>query len=233
MSEDERDQVAVLEVDADLRATVPPGEVEVASRHLVARRLSAEPGPWNSDDVADPDSLGLLVLEGLLTRDLEIAGSYSRELLGSGDVIRPWDDDSALSPVSAQASWTILEPTQFALLDARFMKVLGRWPKLGGEIIHRVLRRSRWLAVRLAIGNLRGVADRIMLLLWQMAGQWGRVTPEGTVIPFELTHELIAELIGARRPTVTTAISELRAAGQLDRQEDGWLLRGTPPGTKA
>jgi CRP-like cAMP-binding protein len=62
-----------------------------------------------------------------------------------------------------------------------------------------------------------------------LAGNWGRVTPEGTVVPIGLTHELIAELIGARRPSVTTAISELRAAGRLERQEDGWLLVGPPP----
>jgi hypothetical protein len=170
-----------------------------------------------------------LVLEGLLTRDVEIAGTLSRELLGDGDVMRPWDDDSALDPVPARASWTIVESSKFAVLDRRFTVLAGRWPRLNTEVVHRVLRRSRWLAVRLAIGSLRGIPDQVTLLLWHLAGNWGRVTPEGTLIPFRLTHEVIAELIGARRPSVTSAISELRAAGDVKPTEDGWLLCGEPP----
>jgi CRP-like cAMP-binding protein len=211
---------------------VPADEVGVAREHLVARETAIEPGPWHGR--ADPDGLGLLVLDGLLTRDLKIADGHSRELLGTGDVIRPWDDEeAAIGPISARATWTIIEPTRLAVLDARFTKLLGRWPALGGEIVHRVLRRSRWLAVRLAIANSRGLSDRIMLLLWHLAGNWGRVTADGTVIPFTLTHELIADLVGARRPSVTSAISELREAGELERVDDCWVLRGSPPRSRA
>ena len=222
-----QDLVAVLEEDADLLATVPRGDVGVARKRLVARQFTLEPGPWDGD--ADTESLGLLVLEGLLTRDVCVAESCSRELLGAGDVIRPWDDESALGSFSAQASWTVIEPTRLAVLDARFTKLLGRWPALAGEIISRVLRRSRWLAIRLAIANTRGLADRIMLLFWHLAGNWGRVTSAGTLLPIDLTHELIADLIGARRPSVTTAITELREEGRLERDEEGWVLRGSGP----
>jgi CRP/FNR family cyclic AMP-dependent transcriptional regulator len=195
----------------------------------LASCVTAEAGPWDPSGIADVNCLGILVLEGLLTRDVEIAGTLSRELLGDGDVMRPWDDDSALDPVPARASWTIVEPSKFAVLDRRFAVLAGRWPQLNTEVVHRVLRRSRWLAVRLAIGSLRGVPARITLLLWHLAGNWGRVTPQGTLIPFRLTHEVIAELIGARRPSVTSAISELRAAGDVKPSKNGWLLCGQPP----
>lgn len=219
----------MIDLDPDLRSTVPEEDLEVARKRLLALRVTAEPGSWDPSGIADGDCLGILVLEGLLTRDVEIAGTTSRELLGGGDVIRPWDDDSALSPVPARASWEILEPSSFAILDRRFTVLGGRWPRLSTEILHRVLRRSRWLAVRVAIGSLRGVSERVLLLLWHLAGRWGRVTPEGTQIPFALTHEVIADLIGARRPSVTSAISELRAAGELRRTDEGWLLCGDPP----
>lgn len=173
-------------------------------------------------------SLGALVIEGLLTRDLEIVGTSSRELLGAGDLIRPWDTEPAIGPVSETIRFTILEPTRFAVLDRRFLKLAGRWPGLGDEIIHRVLRRSRWLALRLAIGNLRGIPEQVELLLWHLAGNWGRITPQGTLVPLELTHELIADLIGARRPSVTSAITQLRERGRLERREDGWLLLEQP-----
>jgi CRP/FNR family cyclic AMP-dependent transcriptional regulator len=223
------ERVAVLDLDPDLRAAIPPEDQELAGKRLLATCVSADPGPWDPSRIADIDCLGILVLEGLLTRDIEIAATISRELLGEGDIIRPWDDDSALDPVPARASWTILEPSRLAILDRRFTLLTGRWPQLNAEVVHRVLRRSRWLAVRLAIGSLRGVPDRILLLLWHLAGNWGRVTPEGTLVPLRLTHEVIAELVGARRPSVTSAISALRASGEVQPAEHGWLLCGEPP----
>lgn len=220
--------VAILDVDPDLRATIPENEVEVARKHLRAPTVRAEPGTLDGE-LMKPGSLGALVLEGLLTRDLVIAGTSSRELLGAGDLIRPWDTEPDFGPVSETISFTILEPTRFAVLDRRFLKLAGRWPALGDEVIHRVLRRSRWLALRLAIGNLRGIPDQVMLLLWHLSSHWGRITPEGTVLPLDLTHELIADLIGARRPSVTTAITELRETDRLERLDEGWLLTDQPP----
>ena len=44
-----------------------------------------------------------------------------------------------------------------------------------------------------------------------------------------LSHRLIGELVGARRPTISTALAELARDGQLVRREDGtWLLTGEP-----
>ena len=46
-------------------------------------------------------------------------------------------------------------------------------------------------------------------LFWHLAERWGNHTPEGIVIPLRLTHAQIGELIGAQRPSVTTALSRL------------------------
>jgi hypothetical protein len=44
-----------------------------------------------------------------------------------------------------------------------------------------------------------------------------------------LSHRLIGELIGARRPTVSTALADLAREGELERRDDGtWLLTGEP-----
>jgi DNA-binding IclR family transcriptional regulator len=44
-----------------------------------------------------------------------------------------------------------------------------------------------------------------------------------------LTHELLAELVAARRPSVSTALSTLAAAGRIERDGPRWTLRGDPP----
>ena len=119
------------------------------------------------------------------------------------------------------------------MLDQRWRLLAARWPDVGTEILRRIVRRSRWLAVLNAITNMRGVEGRVVLLLWHLAGNWGKVTSAGTVVPFGLTHEVIADLIGARRPSVSTAISGLEREGTLERVDGGWLLRGDPPSSGA
>ena len=225
----ERDYLRVLDADPALLAAIPAERREPVRQRLLAPTAFVEPGPWTADELSDPDALGLLVTEGLLTRNVQVAGTMSREILGAGDILRPWDDETTLKPLLSETSWTVIESTRFALLDERFRLVAGRWPELGTEILHRVLRRSRWLAVILAIANLRGVEDRVFLLLWHLAGIWGRVTASGTLVPFGLTHGLIADLVGARRPSVSTAIAELEREGRVERVHDGWLLRADPP----
>jgi len=56
------------------------------------------------------------------------------------------------------------------------------------------------------------------------------VSGDGVVVPLALTHRILGQLVGARRPTVSTALSELADRQELVRRGDGsWLLRGDPP----
>jgi hypothetical protein len=57
------------------------------------------------------------------------------------------------------------------------------------------------------------------------------VTSNGTVVPLNLSHRVIAQLVGARRPTVSTAMAELARSGAIQRLDSGgWLLVGEPVG---
>jgi CRP/FNR family transcriptional regulator, cyclic AMP receptor protein len=226
---DQEDRVHVLEEDPVLLECVPASSREAARQGLQATRVSAARGSWNPERVCDASGLGILVLEGLLMRSIDVAGTRSSEILGPGDILRPWDDESALQPVPSTTTWTVLEPVGCAVLDAQWRLLALRWPDFVAEIIHRIVRRSRWLAVLNAITNLRGVEGRVMLLLWHLAGNWGKVTPAGTLVPFGLTHSVIADLVGARRPSITTAIAALEKAGEIERVRQGWLLLSDPP----
>ena len=66
--------------------------------------------------------------------------------------------------------------------------------------------------------------------LWELAGRWGHVAPDGVHLSLRLTHEGLAHLVGARRPSVTSALSELQEQGRLTPDGPGrWILRGDPP----
>ncbi|HSC02450.1 MAG TPA: helix-turn-helix domain-containing protein, partial [Solirubrobacteraceae bacterium] len=58
----------------------------------------------------------------------------------------------------------------------------------------------------------------------------GTVTPEGVRLDVRLTHELLAAVTGARRPSVTTALRRLAEHGQVrSLPRSRWLLLGTAP----
>jgi hypothetical protein len=54
------------------------------------------------------------------------------------------------------------------------------------------------------------------------------------VVPLTLSHRLLGELVGARRPTVSTALATLSRHGKLIRRsDDSWLLADEPDATLA
>jgi CRP-like cAMP-binding protein len=106
-----------------------------------------------------------------------------------------------------------------------------RWPEVLAALMQRGLRRSRSLAVHLAIAQARRADVRLMALFWHLADRWGRVTHDGVVVELSLTHSLLSRLTCLRRPTVSLTLKELEAAGELVKTERGhWLLRGVEPG---
>jgi len=152
------------------------------------------------------------------------------ELLGQRDILRPWNEDCAFTVAEIDAKWTVLEPLRVAILDHRFAAVAGRWPTIIDVILSRMALRARCLAVHLAVTRLTRVDVRVLVMLWFLAERWGRVTREGVVVPLRLTHQVLANLTGAQRPSVTTALGELGKGGLVARRPDGtWLLHGEVP----
>jgi CRP-like cAMP-binding protein len=91
----------------------------------------------------------------------------------------------------------------------------------------RTMMRSRHLALGLAVLQQRRVEDRLLTLLWLLADRWGYVTGDGVRVAVPLTHGLLAELVAARRPSVSTALGKLAEIGELRRSGDEWILRAS------
>src|SRR3954465_1144324 len=224
--------IRLLEAQPDLAEGLSPEEEADARRHVVAVLEDVPAGRWEPTGgyALDPAFIGVLVIEGTLSRDVELGGRRCSELLGPGDLLRPWDyDEGDTASVPTESAWTVLEPVRLAVLDGRFARVACRYPELISKLIGRTLRRSRWLAILLTISSMPRVAARVQALLWHLADRWGHVTLDGVVVPVRLTHEMIGRLVGAHRPSVTTALSELSRTNRLRRLPHGWLLLGDPP----
>jgi CRP-like cAMP-binding protein len=229
----QRRAVAILDLDPDLAQDMHPTRAIEARTHAIAAVETLATGSWPADvlDIVDPrGALGLLVIDGILSRDLKLGRATLTELIGEGEILRPWSSPGHRAIAPPAAVWTVLDTARVAILDRRFVARTARWPELTTALLTRAMSRSRSLAVQLAIRSLQRVDKRLLLQLWHIAERWGRVSPDGTVLPLALTHKLLAGLVGARRPTVTTALKELTQEGLVTRRDDGtWVLRGSTP----
>ncbi|HWV84799.1 MAG TPA: helix-turn-helix domain-containing protein [Capillimicrobium sp.] len=220
--------VSLFEADPELLAAVPVRDRPLACRGALLAVQRLPPGGWEPAALGAPP-WGLLVLEGLLAREVDVATVGAAELLGPGDVLLP-GGTAAGEALPGATRWTVLQAGRVAMLDDRLAPIVQRWPHLSALLVQRAARRADRLALARAISHLTRVDARVLATLWQLAERWGRVTPGGVVLSTRLTHRTIAGLIGARRPSVTSAMTDLTKRGLIERRGDGaWVLRGPPP----
>src|SRR5918995_1188335 len=88
----DRRLVRILEVDPDLAADLDGEAAQTASAQLSAPVVRIEwprhRGRWGPSEPRE--HLGLLVVDGLLLREVQLLGSAAAEVLGEGDLLRPW-----------------------------------------------------------------------------------------------------------------------------------------------
>jgi CRP/FNR family transcriptional regulator, cyclic AMP receptor protein len=221
----------VLTEDPDLAEFIDPRHRGRAEANCMARTIRMPRGRWN---VPGPDGLhegiGLLVLEGLLLRQVGVDGRFGAELLGVGDLLRPWQANDTRPTLALTTGWKVLEPVRLAILDETVARRFADYPELTGGLVDRALERSRNLTINMAIVHQARVNVRLHMLFWHLAGRWGRVRAQGVWLQLALTHTVLADLVAARRPTVTTALTELTRQGLVSPAGGGWLLSGEPPG---
>jgi hypothetical protein len=220
-----------LEADPDLAEAVPADRRAQATEELTVRALSLPTGVWPVEASSrTSEGIGLLVLHGMMLRRVGIEGRYGAELLGECDVLRPWQGEDASPTLTTTTGWYVIQPTRVAILDEQFAQQMVRYPELVGRLVGRGIQRSRHLAVNMAIVHQARVDVRLHMLFWHLAARWGRVRSDGTMLRLRLTHAVLADLVAARRPTVTSALSDLQRRKLVQLVDDGWLLYGDPPG---
>ena len=220
----------VLREDPELAEAIPPDRREQAIEDCTAPEMWIQPGPWGGrGSLGFRGGIGVLVLRGLMIRRVGIEGRFGAEVIGEGDLLRPTDESiSPLLPLTTE--WSIMLPTRVAALDRGFEARIGQYPELARCLVARAIQRSKNLAVNMAIVHQARVDVRLHMLLWHLAARWGRVRSDGTVLRLRLTHTVLADLVAARRPTVTTALSELTRRGLVRTDGENWVLSGEAPG---
>jgi CRP-like cAMP-binding protein len=152
-----------------------------------------------------------------------VEGRSFSELLGAGDVAYPWHPPDAGPWLEER--WRAIAPGRAALLDERLIARIAPLPALLVALTERSGRRGRFLAALALTRRMRRTEDRLLFLFSLLAERWGRMAAEGIQLSLPLTHELLGELVGAQRQTVTTALGALRARDVvIQLPGKGWLL---------
>lgn len=169
---------------------------------------------------------GVLVIDGALTVDVSVGDRTATEIVGDGDVLQPLaarPDDL----LERESAWHALVPARLALLDDAFAERIKPWPQISRALLSRACTRAADLDVQRAITSQPRLEVRLTLLLWHLAGRWGRVEPGGIRLALPLTHRLLGRLVGAERPSVSHALTRLSQAGLVTSRDGALHLHGT------
>jgi CRP-like cAMP-binding protein len=216
---------SLLDLDAELIEILAPGERAEARRLTSGRLVAAPSGPTTIVEriAAMEEVLGIYLADGVLYRETTLGRAGLPELLGPGEMLMPTADPESV--VATATSTRCVEPATLLVLGTSYAHALARWPALLRRIEERRARQAARARTLAAIAHLPRVEVRVLAVLWHLAETWGRVHPEGTVVPFPLTHTAIGRFVRARRPTVSLATGELEEHGLLCRLADGtWML---------
>ena len=138
----------VLLSDPDLAAGLSGERLRKAERDLIAPTIVAFEGPWEPELEGEGarGGIGLLLLEGLIVRRVGRTGRYGAELLGPGDLMRPWQHDGEDVTLPFGTRFHVIEQSVLALLDLRFAARAAPYPEVTGALVGRAMQRSRTLA---------------------------------------------------------------------------------------
>ena len=223
--------IALLDADPELAALVPGPQREAARGRAVARVQRLEDGPWTFQPLRHPAAFGMLVLEGLVGARVAIGSEAHIEVVGTSDLLRPWVHIGPGASVPSDVDWRVFSSTTVAMLDEHFALAVAPWPQIAAALMHRLVLRSRRLSFQLALAGINRTDERLLIALWHFADRWGHVTPEGVTLKLELTQGQLGEVIRVARPSVSSAINDLRRAGVIayERSTCTWTLHGDPP----
>jgi hypothetical protein len=222
----------VLQSDPELAVGLDERRLQRAVQECLAAEVVVDEGPWAPEEAegeAARGGIGLLILSGLLVRRVGGEARYGAELLGPGDLLRPWEHDGEDTTVPFDTSFQVIQRLHLAVLDVKATTRMTPYPEVVGAVVGRAMQRARHLSVNMAIAHYPRIDRRLLLLLWHLADRWGRVTSEGVRIPMRLTHSLLADLVAARRTSVTAAFAQLERGGYLSRHDNIIVLHGEPP----
>lgn len=220
--------VSLLDLEPELGRGISHEDWQAARHAVRSHVVHLKRGRWGVLPGADkPGVMAIVVSDGLISREIALGEHVVFELLGPGDVLLPAAAEPDSGALAGNPVLSILSASKLIVLSEPFVVAAARWPVLLINLNRRLEASRRRLASQSLATHLPRAEDRVLLTLWMLAASCGRVTPDGITVPLSLSHELLARMTAARRPTVTLALRSLEDAECITRGVDG-LFTLTP-----
>jgi len=195
------------------------GAGRVGSR-VVLRALATRGSSLGADRL---ETVSLLLIEdGFVLVSASDRGSARRivvSLAGPGCV---------LLPPSAQERLEALSDARLTLVSANSNRLVLEIPAAALAIAEGLRGGLRDCRESLAQFASHRHADRVQRKLIQLAHTCGKVGNEGLLVDLPLTHELLAEMVGSTRETVTRALTQLAQEGILQHERGRYRIAVSP-----
>ncbi|MGH2562041.1 MAG: Crp/Fnr family transcriptional regulator [Thermomicrobiales bacterium] len=147
-----------------------------------------------------------------LYKTLPDGRSINLGLLGPNTIFTQEDrTDGLATGLTAEA---LVDTTVSVIEQDDLAAMIGQSPELAAALVEGMTRRLTSLQTLVEQILARDVTVRLATMLLTLAERFGRPMPDGLhKIALPVPHQLLANMIGSNRVTVTRKLSELRAAG--------------------
>jgi hypothetical protein len=192
---------------ADLADTLPTVTLEAGA--------SVDAKQW-------PDVAFVIVADGLVVLRSAIPGSTRRTITchaGGGSLVLPPEDDESLVSLTPATLVVISSIDRDRLLES---------PTAARLLLDGLAETLRQKQAALASMSRLHHVDRVREKLIELARDHGRVGRDGIRLDFPLTHDLLGEMTGSARETVTRALDELQREGFVQRRGRTYSLHVPP-----
>jgi Crp-like helix-turn-helix protein len=182
---------------ADLADTLPTIALEAGA--------SVRAAQW-------PDVAFVIVADGLVVLRSAIPGSARRTITchaGGGSLVLPPDEEESLAALTPATLVVISSADRDRLLES---------PTAARLLLDGLAETLRQKQAALASMSRLHHVDRVREKLIELARDHGRVGRDGIRLDFPLTHDLLGEMTGSARETVTRALDELQREGFVQRR---------------
>ena len=219
--------IRLLVAEPDLGSALEGDALEQARDQVVFPGIELEPGPLKIEDLRNADGVrdrlhGYLVLSGSLAINLQMSGRRCTRLIGARELVLL--DGVQTDSIPLNWEWSVLTPARLVLLDGRLQAVARHWPDLMSAILERAAQQTRQAFLQQAISQLPRVEERLLALFWAIADRQGVVRPDGVWLELSATHDTLASMVGAQRPTVSLGLARLAEGGLVRPEDGGWLI---------
>ena len=204
-----------------LFAALDPAHQDELRSQMVEVRLARGQALFSE---GDPGDRLYVVLDGKMKLGRTAADGRENLLavMGPGEM---FGELSLFDPGPRTATATAVAETQLVSMGHDQLKdFLATRPDVASTLLAALARRLRRTNEVLADLVFTDVPGRVAKALLDLAARFGRPVDEGVLVAHDLTQEELAQLVGASRETVNTALADFASRGWLRLEARAVLL---------